>query len=252
MNPTIEQVTMRKVYLRLLPLAMVIYFFCYLDRINVSFAALQMNADIGLTFARALRSFLRADPDIILVGEIRDLETARTAIEASLTGHLLFSTLHTNDASSTVQRFIEMGIESYLISSTLLMVCAQRLLRRLCPKCKESYLPPAEQRELLGLTTAGPLYRARGCEACGQTGYKGRIAVHEILVPQDTFRRAMNRPGISSNELKQIAVESCGMTTLFRDAMEKVRQGICSIDDALVNLAVDEVEPHDGLRKTAG
>jgi type IV pilus assembly protein PilB len=204
----------------------------------------QVNSDIGLTFARALRSFLRADPDIILVGEIRDLETAKTAIEASLTGHMLFSTLHTNDAASTVQRFIEMGIESYLISSTLLMVCAQRLLRRLCPHCKEPYVPGNDERNMAGILEekAPRLYRAKGCELCGHQGYRGRIAVHEILVPNDLFRHAINRPGVSSEELKRIAVETCGMTTLFQDAMEKVRTGMCSVEDALANVAVEDIE----------
>jgi type IV pilus assembly protein PilB len=204
----------------------------------------QMHSDIGLTFARALRSILRADPDIILVGEIRDLETAKTAIEASLTGHLLFSTLHTNDAASTVQRFIEMGIESYLISSTLLLVCAQRLLKRLCPDCKEAYVPENQQRLMAGLAEdeRPRLYRPKGCEHCSNLGYRGRIAIHEILVPNDTLRRAINRPGISSEEIKRIAVEECGMTTLFQDAMEKVRAGLCSIEDALANVAVEEIE----------
>ncbi len=205
---------------------------------------LQVHPDIGLTFSRALRSFLRMDPDVILVGEIRDPETAKIAIEASLTGHLLLSTLHTNDSASTVTRFIEMGIEPYLVSSSLLLVCAQRLLRRLCPDCREAYAPEAEERRIVGAGGGESLtlYRPRGCARCMNTGYRGRIAVHEIFVPNDALRQAMNRRGVSSEELKRMAVEDCGMTSLYWDAMDKVRQGICSIPDALQNVRRDEFD----------
>jgi type IV pilus assembly protein PilB len=216
---------------------------------------LQVQPDIGLTFSRALRSFLRMDPDIVLVGEIRDQETAKMAIEASLTGHLLLSTLHTNDSASTVTRFIEMGIEPYLVSSSLVLVCAQRLLRRLCPECREAYAPDADERRVMGARRDEELtlYRPRGCGRCRNIGYRGRIAVHEILAPDDRMRAAMNRKGASSDELKRLAVLD-GMSTLFRDAMDKVRQGTCSLTDALQNVRRDELDaPADPvLRRAVG
>ncbi|HEX7897470.1 MAG TPA: ATPase, T2SS/T4P/T4SS family [Planctomycetota bacterium] len=201
---------------------------------------MQVMPDIGLTFSRALRSFLRVDPDIILVGETRDVETAKIAVEASLTGHLLFSTMHTNDAASTVTRFVEMGIEPYLISSSLTLVCAQRLIRRLCPECKEAYTPDEAQREIVGAKAGETLYRARGCARCGGLGYKGRIAVHELLAPNAAVRAAILKKGVSAEELKRVAVREGGMTSLYWDAMEKVRQGLCSVEDALQNVRRDD------------
>jgi type IV pilus assembly protein PilB len=205
---------------------------------------LQTHKDIGLTFARALRSFLRLDPDVILVGEIRDKETADIAIEASLTGHLLLSTLHTNDAPSTVTRFVEMGVEPYMLSSSVLVICAQRLLRRLCKHCKEPYTPDALQRKFVGAAEGGPLtlHRPKGCDKCNGSGYKGRVGIHEVLAPDDAFRAAVNEKGITSEQLKRIAVQQMGMTTLFWDAMEKVRQGICSLPDAMANVRQDEFD----------
>lgn len=202
---------------------------------------LQVQSDIGLTFSKALRSFLRMDPDIILVGETRDAETAKIAVEAALTGHLLFSTMHTNDAASTVTRFVEMGIEPYLISSSLTMVCAQRLLRRLCPDCKEAYTPDEAQRRVIGAKDgeAVTLYRAQGCSRCGGLGYRGRIAVHELLAPDAAVRAAILKKGISAEEIKAIAVKG-GMVSLYWDAMDKVRQGLCSVDDALQNVRRDD------------
>ena len=204
---------------------------------------LQTKKEIGLTFSRALRSFLRLDPDVILVGEIRDHETAEIAIEASLTGHLLLSTLHTNDAASTVTRFIEMGIEPYMVSSSLLLVCAQRLLRRLCPQCKESYTPDAIQKQFVGGREGVPLTlcRPKGCERCNNSGYKGRTGIHEVLVPDDAMRAAIVQKGVTSESLKRMAVAG-GMTTLFWDAMEKVRNGLCSVEDALANVRTDEFD----------
>ncbi len=205
---------------------------------------LQVNPEIGLTFARALRSFLRLDPDVILVGEIRDPETARTAADASLTRHPLLSTTHTNDAASAVARFTEMKIEPYLISNSLLMVCAQRLLRRLCPFCKQSCEPGPEERRLLG---AGPgeeivLFRPRGCDACHKIGYKGRIGAYEVLVINDALRAAINEPGVTAERLKRLAVERDGMTTLWWDAIEKARAGITSIEEILANVRPDEFD----------
>jgi type II secretory ATPase GspE/PulE/Tfp pilus assembly ATPase PilB-like protein/DNA-binding response OmpR family regulator len=205
---------------------------------------LQVHRDIGLTFARALRSYLRQDPDIILVGEIRDKETAEISIEAALTGHLLLSTLHTNDAPSTITRFIEMGIEPFMVSSSIVLICAQRLLRRLCKNCKELYRPNDDEKHLLGVDLDSPIeiYRSKGCEACNNTGYKGRIGIHEILVPDDAIRKAINEHGITSETLKRMAIENTDMTTLYWDAMEKVRQGITSIEDALGNVRRDEFD----------
>jgi type IV pilus assembly protein PilB len=204
----------------------------------------QMHREIGFTFQRALRSFLRLDPDVILVGEIRDRETADIAIEASMTGHLLLSTLHTNDAASTVSRFIEMGVEPYLVGSALHVVCAQRLLRRLCKDCREAYTPDAAARRQAGAPDRGPvtLYRARGCQKCSGTGYRGRIGIHEVLAPDEAFRSEINRKGVTTEVLKKAAVERLGMTTLYWDAMEKVRDGITSLEDALMNVKADEFD----------
>ena len=205
---------------------------------------MQMHREIGLTFERALRSYLRQDPDVILVGEIRDRETAEIAVEAALTGHLLLSTLHTNDAASTIIRLIEMGIEPFMVSSSIVLVCAQRLLRRLCRECKEAYQPTEEEKALVGLPPqAGiTLYRPGGCRICSDIGYKGRIGTHEIIVPNDAMRRAINTKGVTAEAIKRLAVEDGGMTTLYWDAMEKVRAGMCSIEDALSEVRKDEFE----------
>jgi type IV pilus assembly protein PilB len=205
---------------------------------------MQVHRDIGLTFQRALRSYLRQDPDVILVGEIRDKETAEISIEASLTGHLLLSTLHTNDAPSTVTRFLEMGIEPFMVSSSLVLVCAQRLLRRLCKDCKEPYQPLPDRKRLVGVPSDRDitLYRAKGCEVCSGAGYKGRIGIHEILIPDDRMRKAINQPGVTTEAIKRMAVEHGNMTTLYWDAMEKVRDGISSVEDALANVRKDEFD----------
>ncbi|MCP4631763.1 MAG: GspE/PulE family protein [candidate division Zixibacteria bacterium] len=192
---------------------------------------MQMLPEIGLNFARALRCYLRQDPDIIMVGEIRDLETAEIAIEAALTGHLMFSTLHTNDAPGTVTRFIDMGIQPFLISSSLLMVVAQRLVRRLC-QCKVEYDPSEEELKLLGIDESGvKLYKAGGCPGCSDTGYKGRMGVHELLTLNDALKSAIDKK-VSSDDMKKIAIEN-GMKTLFEDGSLKVRQGSTSIEELL-------------------
>ncbi len=205
---------------------------------------MQVNRDIGLTFQRALRSYLRQDPDVILVGEIRDRETADIAVEAALTGHMLLSTLHTNDATSTIVRLVEMGIEPFMVSSSLVLVCAQRLLRRLCRECREAYEPDARERLLVGVDPGTPLtlHRARGCARCNEIGYRGRIGTHEICVPDDAMRRVIATRGATAEGLKRMAVETCGMTTLYWDAMEKVRVGICSLDDVLTEVRRDEFD----------
>lgn len=197
----------------------------------------QVHPDIGFTFARTLRGFMRQDPDIILIGEIRDLETAKIATEAALTGHMLFSTLHTNDAPQTVTRLVEMGMEPFLLSATLVGVCAQRLIRKLC-RCKQRYEPTAEERRILELGDAVPfLYKPRGCEHCRNTGYKGRIGVHELLVMNDEIRQAVNL-GKPALEIKRIA-EASGMRTLKQNAVRKVIGGITSVEEvvAVISLA---------------
>ena len=193
---------------------------------------MQVRREIGLTFASALRCYLRQDPDVILVGEIRDVETAEIAIEASLTGHLLFSTLHTNDAAGTVSRFLDMGIQPFLVSSSLLLVCAQRLLRRLCPKCREPYKPDAAEEEILGdLATTATLFRPKGCEACNGTGYRGRVGAHEILTINDAIKEAVLRVA-SSEEIREEAIKG-GMVPIYRDSVEKAAQGITSMEEVL-------------------
>jgi type IV pilus assembly protein PilB len=205
---------------------------------------LQVNREIGLTFSRALRSYLRQDPDVILVGEIRDRETADVAIEAALTGHLLLSTLHTNDAASTLVRLIEMGIEPFMVSSSIIVLCAQRLLRRLCSSCKQPYRPSEDERRLLGVDpgTDVTLHKPVGCEMCNQIGYKGRVGTHEMLVPNDRLRRAITTRGMTAEALKRHAVEECGMTTLYWDSMEKVRTGLCCLEDVLTEVRRDEFD----------
>jgi type IV pilus assembly protein PilB len=193
---------------------------------------MQMRKEIGLTFARALRCYLRQDPDVILVGEIRDLETAEIAIEAALTGHLLFSTLHTNDAAGTVTRFLDMGIQPFLVSSSLLLVCAQRLLRRLCPKCKEAYDPSKEEIQLLeDLAEGATLFKAKGCEACNGSGYKGRIGTHEILTMNDAIKEAVLRSA-SSEEIRKEALKN-EMVPISKDSLEKAAKGITSMEEVL-------------------
>ncbi len=196
----------------------------------------QTNPRAGLTFASALRSILRSDPDIVLIGEIRDHETAQIAVEAALTGHLVLSTLHTNDAPSAVSRLIEMGIEPFLVGSALDAVLAQRLCRSLCERCKEEYVPEPAELERSGFTideTAGPptIYRAGGCSACSQTGYRGRMALHEVMtVTEDISRLAVARA--STDEISRVARDQ-GMTTLRNDGWHKVLQGRTSIEEIL-------------------
>ncbi|PIQ28147.1 hypothetical protein COW36_05085 [bacterium (Candidatus Blackallbacteria) CG17_big_fil_post_rev_8_21_14_2_50_48_46] len=210
-----------------------------LPRIN----QLQVHSEIGLTFARALRSYLRQDPDVILIGEIRDQETAHIAIEAALTGHLLLSTLHTNDAASTLTRFIEMGVEPFMISSSILMICAQRLVRTLCMTCREPYKASALELKQLGLPADAHqiLHRPGGCEQCQGRGYRGRTGIHELLIPTDSIRTALNTPGMNADDLKKLGVEQ-GMTTLYWDAMEKVMQGKTTLEEALSKVRPDEFD----------
>ncbi len=194
---------------------------------------IQVHPKIGLTFAHSLRSILRHDPDVVLVGEIRDLETAENAIQASLTGHLVFSTLHTNDAASAYTRMIEMGVEPFLVASTVEAVMAQRLIRRLCPKCKTTYepdandLPPDFPIDRLD----GLLYCNVGCRDCRGTGYSGRLGIYELLVTTDEVRQ-MAHDRASNWEMKQAAVRG-GMLTLRDDGWRKVLNGRSTVDEIL-------------------
>ncbi len=195
----------------------------------------QVNERIGLTFSNVLRAFLRQDPDIILVGEIRDLETGDIAIRASLTGHLVFSTLHTNDAPTTITRLTDMGIEPFLVGSSLILVVAQRLIRKLCPDCKQPHDIPKEALVRLGIIKSEDedvvVYKAseKGCPTCNGTGYKGRTAVHEIMEIDDDLRKLIIKGG-TADEIRELAKEK-GMRTLYESGLIKVRKGITSIEE---------------------
>ena len=194
----------------------------------------QVNPKAGLTFAAALRSILRADPDVVLVGEIRDGETAQIAIEAALTGHLVLSTLHTNDAPSAITRLIEMDIEPFLVGSAIDCVVAQRLARRLCTKCREEYEPTPAEVLRFDPTHAGPmptLHRSVGCSACSNTGYRGRLALHEIMpVTEEIERLAVARA--SSAEITR-AAHAAGMVSLIEDGWRKVQDGLTTVEELL-------------------
>jgi len=202
---------------------------------------MQMNRQIGLDFARALRCYLRMDPDVILVGEIRDSETAGIAVEAALTGHLLVSTLHTNDAPSTVSRIGEMGVEPFNVSASLLCVCAQRLMRRVCKNCKIPYEPEGREVELMekALGWTGEIFKAnpQGCPTCGGMGYKGRVGIHELMVNSEELTAGINKE-LEVAELKRIAMRD-GMKTLHQDSFLKVKQGVTTVEEALANVPPD-------------
>ncbi|MFA5058617.1 MAG: GspE/PulE family protein, partial [Opitutaceae bacterium] len=202
---------------------------------------MQMHRQIGLTFAAALRAFLRQDPDVILVGEIRDRETAEIAVEAALTGHLLLSTLHTNDAPSAVARLTDMGIEPFMISSSLLCICAQRLMRRVCKNCKQPVEPQGREKELLekAIGWSGQIFKhnPKGCVRCSHTGYKGRVGIHELMVISEELVEGINK-GLETAELKRIAIRT-GMKTLHQDSMIKVKEGITTFEEALATVPPD-------------
>ena len=195
---------------------------------------IQVHPKIGLTFAHSLRSILRHDPDIVLVGEIRDLETAENAIQASLTGHLVFSTLHTNDAAGAYTRLADMGVEPFLVASTVEAVMAQRLVRRLCEKCKEEFTPSHEDLpsdfpfEQLG---GQAIFRNIGCRQCRGVGYSGRMGIYELLITSERVRQ-MAHDNISTWEIKKAAAAD-GMATLRDDAWKKVLAGKTSVDEVL-------------------
>ncbi len=195
----------------------------------------QVKEQIGLTFATALRAFLRQDPNIVLVGEVRDLETAEIAIKAALTGHLVLSTLHTNDAASTVSRLTNMGVESFLVATSVHLICAQRLIRRICRQCRQADDPPVEALIDAGFAPAEAreilTYRGRGCDACNHTGYKGRLGLFEVMEIGDGLRELILRGG-SSAQLKQKAIQG-GMITLRASGLQKIRDGVTTLEEVL-------------------
>lgn len=196
---------------------------------------IQVHQQIGLTFARALRSILRQDPDIIMIGEMRDGETAQIAVQSALTGHLVLSTLHTNTAAGAVTRLKDMGVEPYLITSSVNAVLSQRLVRCLCPHCKRAGAPSGAVLQRSGLSrlldSGQPIYEAIGCDKCRGTGYLGRTGIHELLVLDDSLRRAV-LDGADSSALHRLAM-SCGMTSLQDDALRKVAAGVTTLDEVM-------------------
>ncbi len=193
----------------------------------------QVMSEIGMTFAAALRSILRQAPNIIMIGEIRDLETAEIAVNASLTGHLVFSTLHTNDAPSAVTRLVDIGVKPFLVASSTRAIMAQRLVRRICPKCKEPYTPSDHELRLLGAAAAqvrdAALYRGKGCSDCSMTGYRGRCGIYEIFVLNDEVRHLINTQA-SAAELRAVA-RRLGMRTLREDGLRKTVAGITTLEE---------------------
>ncbi len=198
----------------------------------------QVNPDIGLDFARVLRAFLRQDPDVILVGETRDKETAKIAVEAALTGHLVFTTLHANDAPSTFMRLFEMGVEPFLVSTSIIGILAQRLVRRICTKCKEKYVPDSVVTKYLDLEDDVELYKGKGCEACGMTGYKGRVGVYELLMVNDSLRHLIGE-GAETNVIRQEAIRN-GMKTLKDYCLILLKEGFTTVDEVLRTVVIQQ------------
>jgi type IV pilus assembly protein PilB len=202
----------------------------------------QVDDDVGQTFPKLLRSFLRQDPDIILVGEIRDIETGEIAVQASLTGHLVLSTLHTNDAPSSIIRLLDLGLENFLLTATIEGVVAQRLVRTICPKCKEQYEPKEEELMELGLTLEDvrgrQFARGRGCSLCNNTGYRGRMAIFEIMVLDDEMRELIMKSA-STNVLRQHA-RAHGMGALRDGGLTAIFEGQTTIDEVVKETIADE------------
>jgi type IV pilus assembly protein PilB len=194
-----------------------------------------MRSDIGLTFARCLRSILRQDPDIILVGEIRDLETAEIAAQASLTGHLVFTTLHTNDAPSSIARLLDLGVEPFLVTATLEGIIAERLVRRICEKCKTPFEPSEIQLRELGITPEDikdkKFYYGRGCSNCNNTGYRGRTGIFEIMLFNDEMRDLIM--GQASTNVLRAAAQKAGMRLLRDNGLAAIYDGITTIDEVV-------------------
>jgi len=194
---------------------------------------IQVKAQIGLNFANTLRHIVRQDPDIIMIGEVRDLETAEIAIQSALTGHLVFSTLHTNDAPSAITRLLDMGVENFLLSSTIRGILAQRLVRVICPSCKEIDPSNADKEglKLFGIDIDKSLYRGKGCETCAFTGYYGRKGIFELLTVNDDIRKLILK-NADANEIRDTAKHH-GMRTLFEDGAEKIKAGTTTLNEVL-------------------
>ena len=192
----------------------------------------QVNSRIDMSFSRALRAILRQDPDVVMIGEIRDIETAQIAVQASLTGHLVLATLHTNDAVSAITRLVDMGIEPFLLASSLIGICAQRLVRRLCPECRTAVKPDRAQLLQLGLQTeVGKIYSANGCAACMHTGYRGRTGIYEFLRIDDRLRLLIHDRA-PEQALRDYSVTN-GMQPLRADGMRWVAQGTTSLEEVI-------------------
>ncbi|MEK6624303.1 MAG: ATPase, T2SS/T4P/T4SS family, partial [Bdellovibrionota bacterium] len=198
--------------------------------------------EVGLTFAMALKAFLRQDPDIIMVGEIRDFETGEIAMEAALTGHMVLSTLHTNDAPSTVARLLNMGIEPYLVTGALNVVVAQRLCRKICDACRVEHLIPVEELVACGIAESFAMkmknYKGKGCALCNGTGYKGRVAIYEVLAISSSIKEIILKHG-TADEIKKQAIKE-GMKTLRMAALTKVAQGVTTLDEAVSKSGTDK------------
>src|SRR3954470_8520771 len=193
----------------------------------------QVHAKIGMTFAAALRALLRQDPDVVMLGEIRDPETAEIAVQASLTGHLVLSTLHTNDAPSSITRLINIGLEPYLISAAVNAILAQRLVRKVCQQCKEPFEPTDEMKEFLTLQgfAESTFFKGKGCDRCRKTGYSGRLGIYELMLMEDAMRDIVTRnPDV--NQLRKLARER-GLVTLREDGLKKVLKGLTTVDEIL-------------------
>ena len=201
---------------------------CTIEGVN----QVQVNTKTGMTFAAGLRSILRQDPDVIMIGEIRDAETAEIAVRAAITGHLVISTLHTNDAPSSVLRLIDMGIEPYMVSSSMVGVIAQRLVRKICENCKIQYPATDEEMRILGLSGERPLLsRGRGCPVCNKTGYKGRQGIYEVITVSKTHKEMINNR-CSEEELKDFSIKN-GMLTLRDNLIKKVLLGETTISELI-------------------
>ncbi|MEJ2461797.1 MAG: GspE/PulE family protein [Candidatus Thiodiazotropha sp.] len=197
---------------------------------------IQVKPGIGLTFANALRSIVRQDPDIIMIGEIRDQETAKIAVQSALTGHLVLSSLHTNDAAGSITRFLDMGVEAFLLTSTVNAVLAQRLVRNLCPHCKEAYTPPREiierlQRQGVEADARTQLHRAVGCDACGGSGYSGRSAIIELLEISEAMRSLILQE--SDKSTLAACAQREGARTMYQDGLRKVMRGVTTLEEVL-------------------
>ena len=197
---------------------------------------IQVKPQIDLTFANALRSIVRQDPDVIMIGEIRDLETAQIAVQSALTGHLVLSTVHTNDAPSTVNRLLDMGVEDYLLTSTVVGILAQRLVRTLCPQCKESYVALPELVEQMNLRRYSSereitLWHARGCSHCANTGYIGRISILEMMPMTDSLRSLVMKHA-TATDLRAEAIRE-GMVTMYEDGLRKALKGVTTFEEVL-------------------